>query len=334
MSARRWVMAERPHGKLETHHLNLVDAPREEIGDGEIEIENIFVSIDPTTRLWMSDVSQHAQPMQLGDPIRSFVWGRVKASRNKRHREGDMVFALGAWESVSRVRHATAIPESHGLPLSAHASVLGLTGLTAYFGMLDVGRPQAGETVVVSAAGGAVGSVAAQIGRILGCRTVGIVGSEAKAAKVVHDYRLDAAVSRQGDLSAALANACPSGIDVDFENVAGPVLDAVMEHINPGARLVLCGMISAYESDGVWPANVVRPLLMKRARLEGVLISAYFNRLQEGVEALAGWVKSGEMRWDVDVLNGLERAPEALQRVLSGANIGKQLVQLAPDPWA
>lgn len=329
---RRWVMAARPRGALKRSDLALQEVEAPALQEGEAAIRNIYLSIDPTTRLWMSDIDQHATPMALGEPVRSFVWGQVSRSRHRRLREGDLVFGLGAWEDVSIVRGATVIPERYALPLRAHASVLGLTGLTAYFGLLEVGRPVSGETVVTSAAAGAVGSVAAQIARLVGCRSVGIAGGAAKTARLLSDYRLDAAVDRKGDLNAELAHACPDGVDVCFENVAGPVLDAVLAHINPAARIVLCGMIAGYERDA-WPANMLRPLLMKRARIEGVLISSFLDRRQEGVSQLAAWVHAGDLVWRVDVMPGLDNAPAALQRVLAGENDGKQLVQLAPDPW-
>jgi NADPH-dependent curcumin reductase len=329
---RRWVLARRPQGVLQQRDLALQDAPLPPLAEGELAVRNLYLSIDPTTRLWMSDVDQHATPMAIGDAVRSFVWGEVTQSKSPKHKEGDIVFGLGAWEDQSILRGATAIPDHFNLPLSAHASVLGLTGLTAYFGLLDVGQPKPGETVVTSAAAGAVGSIAAQIARIVGCRSVGIVGSEAKAALLTDEYGLAAAINRKRDLQSQLKQTCPDGVDVGFENVAGPVLDAVLGHINPAARIVLCGMISGYES-AAWPTNMLRPILMKRARIEGVLISSYFGRLSEGVAQLADWVKAGELKWRVDVMDGLEAAPAALLRVLAGQNDGKQLVRLAQDPW-
>lgn len=333
-TTRQWVLERRPQGPASDADLRLVEATLSPLEAGTFELEHIHLSIDPTNRLWMSDTAQAAAPIQLGRPVRSFVYGRVTASRHADFREGDMVRGLASWSERSVLRSGALISDPRGLPLSAHASLLGMTGLTAYFGVNAIGRPVEGETFVVSAAAGATGSIAGQVARRLGARTVGVVGGEAKARRIVERFGFDAGVDRRGpDLTEALRAACPDGIDVDFENAGGAILDAVLKVINPGARIVLCGMISGYEAPGGWPTHDLSQILMKRARIEGLLVSAFVDRYDEAIDRLAGWAKAGEVVWDVDIDHGIEAAPAALARVLAGQSEGKQLVQLAPDPW-
>lgn len=333
-TTRQWVLDRRPDGRATDADFRLIEAPLPALEDGAFELEHIHLSIDPTNRLWMSDTAQAAMPIQLGRPIRSFVYGQVTASRHPDFREGDIVRGLASWSDRSILRSGAAIRDRRGMPLSAHASVLGMTGLTAYFGVTEIGRPGDGETFVVSAAAGATGSIAGQIARLRGARTVGIVGGDEKARRVVSRFGFDAAVDRRGpNLTEALRNASPRGIDVDFENAGGAILDTVLNLINPGARIVLCGMISGYEATGGWPTHDLSQILMKRARLEGLLVSAFADRYEAATDRLADWALAGQLAWDVDIDRGLEAAPVALARVLSGRSEGKQLVQLAPDPW-
>lgn len=333
-TTRQWVLHRRPEGPASDSDFRLVEVPLPAVEDGAFELEHIHLSIDPTNRLWMSDTAQAAMPIQLGRPIRSFVYGRVTASRHPDFEEGDMVRGLASWSDRSVLRSGAPIRERPGMPLSAHASILGMTGLTAYFGVTEIGKPAAGETFVVSAAAGATGSIAGQIARLLGARTVGIVGGQEKARRIVSRFGFDAGIDRRGpDLLEALRTSCPDGIDVDFENAGGAILDTVLTLINPGARIVLCGMISGYESTGGWPTHDLSQILMKRARLEGLLVSAFADRYEPATDRLADWARAGQLVWDVDVDHGLEAAPAALARVLSGRSEGKQLVQLAPDPW-
>jgi NADPH-dependent curcumin reductase CurA len=331
---RHWVMASRPDGAVEDGHFALRDAGAADLAPGECELAPVYLSIDPTIRLWMSDVDQPAPPIRPGQPIRSFVHGQVVRSRDPRLPEGSMAWATGVWAERMAGRGAQPVGASRGLPLAAHASVLGLTGLTAWFGLMETGRPTPGDTVLVSAATGAVGAIVGQLARIMGARPVGVVGNADRAAFAVSALGYADAVMRGPGLAADLQRACPDGIDLVFENVAGATLDAALERINRRGRVILCGMIAGYEREGGWPLNQIRPLLMREARIEGFLISSCSDRFDEGRDRLAALVVDKQLRWDVDVLHGLEQAPEALRRVLGGRNRGKQLVQLAPDPWA
>ncbi len=314
-------------------NVELREAPAADLADGECELAAIFLSIDPTIRLWMSDVDQPAPPIAEGAPVRSFVYGQVVRSRDPLLPEGSLAWATGCWAERLAGRGVQPVGTPYDLPLAAHASVLGLPGLTAWFGMTEVGRPLPGDTVLVSAGTGAVGAVAGQVARAMGARPVAIVGTAGRAARAITELGYAAAVVRAPSLASRIAETCPDGVDVIFENVAGMTLDSALESLNRGGRVVLCGMIAGYERADGWPPNQLGPLLMREGQIRGFLISACQARFEVGRSRLAELVHSGKLRWEVDVLDGLERAPEALMRVLAGKNLGKQLVQLLPDPW-
>jgi NADPH-dependent curcumin reductase len=330
----RWILRQRPIGDIKDGDLQLVEAPMPEPGDGEILVRNIYLMLAPTQRIWMSEIDQYMAPVAIGEVMRGGTMGVVVASNHPQFQRGDVVEGGLAWEEYSVLKQARRVPVELGLPLAAFTSVLGNSGMTAYFGMLDIAKPKAGETLVVSAAAGAVGSTAAQIGKILGCRVVGIAGGQPKCRLAIEEFGLDACVDyKLGHVLDDLRDACPKGIDVDFENVGGEVMDAVLSQINVGARIALCGMISTYNATGDWWApKMFRNIIMKRARIEGFLIADYFPRFAEGAEVLARWVKSGELKYRVDIVDGIENAPAALNRLFTGENIGKQLVRLSPEP--
>jgi NADPH-dependent curcumin reductase CurA len=219
------------------------------------------------------------------------------------------------------------------VPLPAYMSVLGMTGATAYFGLLDLGKPKAGETVVVSAAAGAVGSIVGQIAKLKGCRVVGIAGSDEKCRHLVKDFGFDACINyKKENIRAALKRECPNGIDVDFENAGGEILEAVLEQINLKARIVLCGMISMYNDKEPRPGPSLTNVLMKRARIEGFIIIDYFPRLREFVADMSKWVGEGKIKYDTTVVKGIENALSALNMLFTGANTGKLLVQVSEEP--
>lgn len=329
LQSRRWRLAGPMAGTISDDKLAFETGEVRAITTGEVLVRNRLLSIDPTTRLWLSDVDQKATPIKIGETVRSFVYGDVIVSEQPGIAPGDRVFGIGGWEDISVVSGARPVLGPDDLPFEAQASVVGMTGLTAWFGVQDLCRPVPGETMVVSAAAGAVGLIAAQLGKLAGARVVGIVGSAEKCRHLVEEIGLDACVLRTSpDLTSDLAAACPDGIDVAFENVGGAVLDAVLESINPGARVIICGMIAGYEAKGGWPRHDLRPILMKSARIEGLLISKYWKRLDEGAAGLGDLVRRGALKWEVDVLDGLERAPDALRRVMAGHNRGKMLVRL------
>lgn len=331
---RRWILRQRPVGDIGDNDLQLVEAPLPEPGDGEILVRNIYLMVAPTNRVWMSEIDQYMAPVAIGEVMRGVTMGVVIESHHPDFRTGDIVEGGMAWEEYSVTKHARRIPVEYELPLHAFASALGNSGMTAYFGMLDIARPRAGETIVVSAAAGGVGSIAGQIGKIIGCRVVGVAGGDSKCRLVREEFGLDACVDyKAGNVLADLRAACPDGIDVDFENVGGDTMDAVLSLINPGARLALCGMISTYNASGDWwSPKMFRNVIMKRARIEGFLIADYRSRFPEAIEVMAKWVRDGQLKYRVDIVDGIEQAPAALNRLFTGKNIGKQLVRLSPEP--
>ena len=331
---RRWLLRRRPEGNLRDGDLELIDAPVPALQAGEILVRNVYIMVAPTNRVWMSDIDQYMPPVGLGEVMRCMTMGTVVESANPDFHEGDVVQGAMAWEEYSVTRQASKVPVQPGLPLEAFASVLGPSGLTAYYGMTEIARARKGETVVVSAAAGGVGSIAAQIGKILGCSVVGVAGGERKCRYVMETFGLDACVDyKRGQVLEDLRAACPKGIDVDFENVGGDVMDAVMQLMNERARIAMCGMISSYNDGGAWwSPKMFRNVIMKRARIEGFLTSDYAPHFALARAQLAQWIKQGSLKYHVDVLDGIERAPEGLNRLFTGANYGKQLVRVSPEP--
>jgi NADPH-dependent curcumin reductase CurA len=330
---RQWILRKRPTGEIKTGDLELVSTPVPAPGAGEFLARTIYLSLDPTNRIWMSDMEQYMPPVQLGDVMRGGTLGVVEESNNPDYKPGDIVMGIAGWQEYSVVGGAQKLPKT-SLPLVAHMSVLGMTGATAYFGLLDIGQPKAGETVVVSAAGGAVGSIVGQIAKLKGCRVVGIAGSDDKCAHLVKDFGFDAAINyKKENILAALKRECPNGIDVDFENAGGEIFDAVLQNLNLKARIPLCGLISGYNAEGLAPgpahfANV----LMKRARIEGFIIIDYFPRLSEFHADMGKWVAEGKIKYDVHVVKGIENALSALNLLFTGGNTGKLLLQMSEEP--
>src|SRR5262245_7754152 len=276
-SNRQWRLKRRPVGEIKPGDLELSDAPKPVPGANEVLARNVYLSLDPTNRIWMSDMEQYMPPVQIGDVMRGGTLGVVEQSNADGFAVGDIVIpGMGGWQdytigSASGPFPAQKLPKVPGMPLSTFMSALGFTGATAYFGFLDLGKPKAGETVVVSAAAGAVGQIVGQIAKIKGCRVVGIAGSDDKCRYVVKELGFDHCINyRKENVAEALKRACPNGIDVDFENVGGEVLDAVLANINLKARIVLCGLIAQYNASTPTPGPYnFANILMKRARVEG-----------------------------------------------------------------
>lgn len=331
---RQWRLRHRPAGDLKQGDLQLVSEPVPALGPNQFLVRNIYLSLDPTNRIWMSDMDQYMPPVQIGDVMRGGTLGVVEASNNPGFKVGDIVQPfLGGWQDYVVAEAAQPVPRGP-LPLTAFMSVMGMTGATAYFGLLDVGKPKAGETVVVSAAAGAVGSIVGQIAKLKGCRVVGLAGSNDKCRHVVDHLGFDACINyKTENVLEALRRECPNGIDVDFENVGGEILDAVLTLINDKARIVLCGLISSYNADKPVPGPYMfRNILMKKARVEGFIIIEYLGRMGEFIADMSQWLAEGKIKWDVDLQQGLEHAPVHLQRLFTGANTGKLIVQIGPEP--
>ncbi|TNE77039.1 MAG: NADP-dependent oxidoreductase, partial [Gammaproteobacteria bacterium] len=262
--------------------------------------------------------------------------GEVVQSLHPDYREGDFVTGMFGWQDYAAV-DGSAVQrkvESNDLPISTALGILGINGVTAYFGLLDVGQPKSGDTVVVSTAAGAVGSCVGQLAKIQGCRTVGITGGPDKVRLCREVFQYDEAIDyRSDDVDAALAKACPNGVDVYFDNTCGPISDAVMKHINVGARIALCGTAAITNWDPIpLGPRVQRQLLVKRARMQGFLVFDYANRYREAISALTPWIRDGKLRYREDILEGIDKAPDAIAGLYRGDNLGKRLIRIAPDP--
>jgi NADPH-dependent curcumin reductase CurA len=325
----------RPTGIPQAEHFEIVEAPVAEPAEGQVVVRNLYLSVEPAMRGWLSSVGNYSEPVAIGGVMRSFTVGRVVASRSAAWRVGDVVTGLLGWQDYAVV-DASAIQRrvdvDNGLPISTALGVVGINGLSAYFALLDIGQPKAGETVVVSTAAGSVGSCVGQIAKIKGCRTVGIAGGPVKTELCRSEFGFDAAIDyrEEGNLDEAIAQACPKGIDVYFDNTAGAISDTVLKHLAVGARVIICGTASiASWNPAPQGPRVERHLLVKRARMQGFLIFDCADRYAEGIAALAPWVKDGLIRYREDVLEGMEQAPGAIAGLYRGENLGKRLIRLA-----
>ena len=332
---REVYLVARPTPAVTPDLFELREAPMPEPGPGQVLIRVIYLSVDPAMRGWIADSPNYRDPVPLASVMPGFTVGEVAASNHPDYRTGDLVTGRQGWRAwaVSDGSDIDRKVDPKACPLTVHLHVLGLTGVTAYLGLLEIGQPKAGETVVVSTAGGAVGSAVGQIAKIKGCRTVGIAGSDDKVQACLERFGFDAAINYKAcpDLSAALAEACPDGVDVYFDNVGGPISDAVMERINVAARIVICGTIGISGADAQGP-RYQRQLLVKRARVEGFLVLDHMDRKQQAVADLEAWLADGKINYLEDFTEGLERAPEALCNMLAGKNSGKAIVRVGPEP--
>jgi NADPH-dependent curcumin reductase len=331
---RQIVLRRRPVGMPRPDDFDLVEAPLPAPGAGEVLCRTIYLSLDPYMRGRISGARSYAASVEPGQVIVGGTVGEVLESRHPGLARGDVVLGYDGWQSHAVAKGAGLRRLDPGqAPVSTALGVLGMPGLTAYVGLLDIGRPQPGETVVVSAASGAVGSAVGQIAKIKGCRAVGVAGSPAKCDYVVRELGFDACVNyKQGDLAAALREACPRGIDVYFENVGGDVLRAVMTQLNQNARIPLCGLISEYNATEPVPGPNLRPLLFNRVLVKGFIVSDHVARLADFLKDCGGWVREGRLKYREDIVVGLEKAPEAFIGLLQGKNFGKLLVRVGEDP--
>jgi NADPH-dependent curcumin reductase CurA len=325
----------RPPGIPQAEHFEIVEAPVSDPVDGQVLVRNIYLSVDPAMRGWVSAVANYSEPVALGAVMRSLAAGRVEESRHGDFHPGDYVTGMFGWQDYAVVdgKAIQGAVIATGLPLSTSLGVLGVNGLTAYFALLDIGQPKPGETVVVSTAAGAVGSCVGQIAKIKGCRSVGIAGGPDKVRLCLEEFRFDAAIDYKAEgFGSALEAACPAGFDVYFDNTAGRVSDAVMSRLNVGARVVICGTASIPSWDP-WPQGprVERHLLVKRVRMQGFLIFDYAQRFPEALRELETWVRSGQIRYREDILEGLERAPDSIAGLYRGENLGKRLIRIAAE---
>jgi NADPH-dependent curcumin reductase len=324
-------LAARPSGLPKPSDWAYTQEPVGEPGDGEVLVKNAYISLDPAMRGWMNDARSYIQPVGIGDVMRAFAVGEVIASEDADVPVGAHVggllgvqeYAIANGKSVFKVDPSLA-------PLPVYLGTLGMPGVTAYFGLLDIGRPKAGETVVVSGAAGAVGGLVGQIAKIKGCRVVGIAGGPEKCGHLLADLGFDATIDyKAADLDAALSEHCPSGIDIYFDNVGGEILDAALAHLARKARVVICGAISQYNNTTAMqgPANYLS-LLVNNASMTGFTMGDYLARYGEAVTEMAGWLASGELVSREDVAAGLENFPDTLLRLFAGENTGKLVLKI------
>ncbi len=326
-TSRRITLAHRPTGHVAPSDFAADERDLPDLQDGEFLIDVEYLSVDPTIRGWMS-YDTYLPRIKEGEVIRSAGAGVVVESRNPKFPVGARVFGMPGWQTKAVMGGGVLIPD--GVTYEQALSVFGITGLTAYVGLEDIGKPQAGETVVVSGAAGGVGSIAGQIAKIKGSRVVGIAGSEEKCRWVTDELGFDECIDyRAESIAAGLRRTCPNGIDVYFDNVGGETLNAVLARINDHARIILCGAISQYDTDepAPGPANIINAI-SRRALLKGFIIMDHMDRAPEATQAMGKWLAEGRLHSRVHVLQGLDSAPEALQGLFTGANLGKTLVRL------
>ncbi len=331
----QWILTKRPEGRLTEADLQLRETDVPLTSHEQVLVRNVYLSLDPANRGWANERDTYVPAVPLGQPMRGLTIGVVEESNSALFQQGDIVQGMGGWQNywVSAHRGLTKIPRSEDLPLTAHFGIFGHIGATAYFGLVDVGRPRKGETLVVSAAAGAVGSLVGQIGKILGCHVVGTAGTAEKCEWLL-EIGFDAAINyKEGDLKEQLKQNCPEGVDVYFDNVGGATLDAALSLINDRARVVVCGLISQYNATEPVPGPFNFPnILIRRARVEGFIVLDYMDRAPEAVAQLSQWLARGLLQYRVDVVQGLESAPSALNRLFDGTNRGKLIVKVSPEP--
>ncbi len=331
------LLASRPQGKPQPSDFTVVDTELKPLQPGQARVRNLYVSLDAGFRNWMDEDSgdEVLPAMALDAPVMGLVLGEIIESQNKTIKTGDIIMARLAWEAYSTVGDEDWLvtlteQEKQDHPLSYHLGVLGDTGMSAYFGLTDIGRPQPGETVLISAAGGAVGSVAGQIARLMGARVVGFAGSDEKCRRLCDELGYDAAINyKSDDLHARLAQACPDGVDVYFDNVGGPLLEYVLEHINQGARIPFCGAVADYSAQGgaTGPGNLFR-LVAQCATLKGFMTHTQIDRYPEARRQLSQWLSSGQLQAREQVYNGVEQCGVAFSDLFAGNNFGKTVVKV------
>jgi NADPH:quinone reductase len=330
---RQITLASRPSGLPKASDFALAESPMPWPSRGQVLVQTIFLSVDPYMRLRMRDGVSYARPLSIGEMMPGGAVGRVLESADPRFAAGGIVLGPFGWQDYAVVDagELRAIDDSLA-PVQTALGVLGTPGLTAYFGLLDVCHPKAGQTVVVSGAAGAVGTLVGQLAGIMGCRVVGVAGSDSKVAYLVDELGFDGAFNYKTttDYVAELRRQCPKGIDVYFDNVGGSISDAVLRLINVNARISLCGQISQYNLEHEEPGpRWFGQLVARRARAQGFLVSDYAQRFPEGLQGMRQWLKQGKLKYREDVAQGLENAPEAFIGMLQGRNLGKQLVQVS-----
>jgi NADPH-dependent curcumin reductase CurA len=332
---RQIILVSRPHGEPAPENFKLAEAAVPALTEGQVLLKTKYLSLDPYMRGRMSDAKSYVPPFAIGEPLGGQTVSEVVESQNSAYRPGDTVLAFGGWQAYSVSNGKDLIKlDPNAAPISTALGVLGMPGMTAYMGLLKIGEPKEGETVVVAAAAGPVGSAVGQIAKIKGCRAVGIAGGKEKTDYLTRELGFDAAIDhRSPTLQEDLKAACPKGIDVYFENVGGAVWDAVFPLFNPFARIPVCGLIANYNATSLPEGPDRTPLFMrtvltKRLRIQGFIVFDYNAQMGEFLRDMSGWVRDGKVKYKEDIVDGLEKAPEAFIGLLRGANFGKLLVKV------
>lgn len=334
---RQWVLANRPKADVTRDNFELKEQPIPQPGENEVLVRTLLLSFDPTQRGWLNDVESYVPPVQIGEAMRAGGIGQVVDSNNPNFKPGDIVQGTLTWQDYCVVGDGGMAPLSKVTgdhPLSHNMSIYGLTSLTAYFGLLDLGEPKEGDTVVVSGAAGATGSIAGQIAKIKGCRVIGIAGGERKCNWLTEKANYDAAIDYKSEnVEERLRELCPNGINIYFDNVGGEILDAALANLAQKARVVVCGGISSgYHGWGTdHPPKNYLNLILHSARMEGFLVLTYAARFGEALQDLGKWVQEGKLHFEEDIVEGLEKAPETLAGLFKGQNLGKLIMKVA-DP--
>ena len=333
---RQWRLAARPEGLIQESDFEFHKEPVPAPAEGQLLVRNIYLSMDPANRGWVTDQPSYVPPVPLGEVMRGIAVGVVEDSCHAGFQAGDIVQGMLGWQSylLSDGSGLQRLPRGTGLPLTASLGLFSHVGLTAYFGLLEIGRPQPGEMLVVSAAAGAVGSLVGQIGKLKGCRVVGIAGSEEKCGWITDDLGFDYAINyKEEPVAEKLQEYCVEGIDVYFDNVGGEILDAVLGQISKNARLVICGLISQYNAQEPVPGPFnFANILVRSARVEGFIVLDFLDRAGAALKDLGQWLAEGKLQYRVDIVEGLENAPRALNRLFDGSNRGKLIVQVSDEP--
>lgn len=331
MKTEQIVLASRPKGLPTRDNFRMEDAELPDLQTGEVLLKGLYYSVDPYMRGRMNDAKSYAPPFELNKPLYGGVIGKVTESKSANYKTGDVVVGNFPWrkEFIATEKELRKI-ETSLAPASYYLSILGMTGLTAYFGLMHIGKPQSGETVVVSGAAGAVGIVVGQIAKIQGCHVVGIAGSDEKIKMLTSEFGFDDAINYKTtpDINQAIAAACPEGVDVYFDNVGGEISDAVIKNINFHARIPLCGQIALYNSTEAPMGPRIQPMLLTRSVLmQGFIVGNYQNQFPEGIQMLSQWVKEGKLKFTETIEEGFENLPQALLGLFKGENTGKMVVK-------
>ena len=328
----KWVLKERPQGLVKSDNFELIKEELRDIQDGEVLIENQYLSFDPTQRMWLTDLPGYLPPVQIDEVVRSGGIGKIVESKNENFSKGDLVSGMVGWQthhipSENDLKTMRKVPDV--LPIPTMLNIFGSTGITAYFGLLDIGNPQPGETVVVSGAAGATGAMVCQIAKIKGCHVIGIAGGDEKCSWL-KDCGVDDVIDyKNSNVAEELTKLAKDGIDIYFDNVGGPILESVLFLININARIICCGSISNYTGDQmpVGPRNLTM-LIVRRAKMQGFLVLDYYGRASEAIDDISKWAMEGKIKHREDIQEGIENCPETLNRLFTGQNQGKQMLKI------